>query len=491
MNFFYILNHTLGFIVYVHTTKNDLLLQQIKYYIQDKKNNTKLYLIYSSDEGEFYFENEHINFYFTNLNFEQALLRHNYTKDRLASKLHNKLKFIDLYDKVSLPLEQIQQKLINIGREVNNNIKRAIDITKEETYKDYNLLPVDDFSLNINDFISFIKSILDSSLSFNFKSFFEIYSIPIHFRLRDKVFYKTILFENIYYRNKGFYQKDGSFFNITCLNTDIEYSDYNKIQLKINKCNAIEVDEPVLFLDYIYDFYNFGEFWDITKRLIFFDKQEHVELYGLSKNKIQNIENYFSKFNINYPPKYSRDYKTFDEQSETNIGSTYLFKKLYVSTINNTCRSALDPWVLFEMNKYFNPNKLNEKNYILYLSRGKESRGMINEENLLRGLNIFSNFKVLNGNESFNEQQYYFTNAKLIIGVHGALQGNFVWNKNNFIFVELAPYQRCRQLSHFGDAYECGFKSIIIPCDADIEESIIMSKEHIEHVVDIVKTLVQ
>ena len=491
MNFFYILNQPTKFIVYVHANKNDLLIQKINHFIQDKKNESIVNLVYSSDEGRIHFETEHVNFIYTELNFEQTLLRHNYNKDRLANKFNYKTDFIDLYDKVSLQHEQINQKLVNIGVDVNNNIKRAIEITKNETFKDYKLLPLDDFSLDMKDFISFIKSIIESSFCFDFKSFFETYSIPTHYRLLDRVFYKTVLLENVYYRNKGFYHKDGTFFNITPLNKDIEYSEYNKIHLVIDKVNAIQVDEPVLFLDYIYDFYNFGEFWDITKRLMFFDMKEHVELYGLTRNKVLNIESYFSIFNIKYPPKYQRDYKTPDEQSETNIGSTFFFKKLYLSTINNICRSALDPWVLFELNKHFNTNQLNDKNYILYLSRGKESRGLTNEEFLLKELGVIPNFKFLNGDESFNEQQYYFTNAKLIIGVHGALQGNFVWNKNNCIFMELSPYQRCRQLSHFGDAYDCGFKSVIIPCNADVEESIILTKEQILQIVKIVKILLQ
>lgn len=489
MTFFTLLNNSSGLIVYVHATKNSELIHQINYYLHDKKTKNELSLIYSSDEGQFHFDNKVINFYYSQVNFESALLAHNQLKDRFAFKFNLRQKFISLYEKISLSADQVNNKLLTLNKKLNvTNLNNAIQRCKNENFVSYSKLSNN--NVDLTPLVEFINSNINWSCEFNFKEFFNIYSIPKHHRLVDRACYKTVVFENVYYRNKGFYKKDGTFFDIKEISQDIEYKDYNKLPLKLDTENAIQVTEPVLFLDYIYDFYNFGEFWDIVKRLIFFDNQEKVEIFGLSQNRILNIKNYFSKFELTYPPKYCRDYKHTDVFTETNKGSTIFFSKVLFSVIQNTARSTVDPWFAFEINNKFNASTLSNKKYNVYLSRGSMKRGVLNEEKLLNTLLQNFNFIVLDGSESLEEQQYYFTNANLIIGAHGSLMCNTIWCLSNPIFIELTPPLRCVQLSFFDDTSSIGIKSIIIPCDADEEERVIISDDNVNHLCELIRLVI-
>ena len=299
--------------------------------------------------------------------------------------------------------------------------------------------------------------------------------------------YETHVFENVYYRNKGFYCQDGEFCDISQIKSDLEYKDYNKTSLKIDTKNPISVNDSVLFLDYIYDFYNFGEFWDVLQRIIAADIKENVKCFGLSRHRISNINEYFNKCNLEYPPTYVRDYTWKDANEETNQGSTFFFKKVYLSTIKNTCRGSLNPWTAFKMNQMFNVAPTVSKEFKLYLSRGKEKRGMENEERLITALQS-EGFVVLNGSEPIEEQMFYFTNASLIIGVHSSLMKNIVWCKKNPIFVELFPPSRSH-LCFIGNAEQLGYIAIPLLCNANKQEEIIMTDQNIYDIIKLIKYL--
>jgi len=488
MTFFYLLNIPKQFIVYVHAKTIKELDNCLNNYLQNKNNDNKLYLIYSCQEGRNNgFKHDLIHLTYSSVSFQETLDGHNNSKNKI--KHHVKPKLLKLYNNIGVTFTEVQNTLEAIGNPLkNNSIEQAILRCKTILS-----CPSNDHSssvVQLNTFIKIVTDLFPVLNVFGFKEFLNNYRIPTHTRLFDRSIYKTITFNNVYYRNKSFYNKDGSFFNVCPIQQDIEYKNYNKTKLNIDTESAIRIEEPVLFLDYIYDFYNFGEFWDVVKRLIFLENSNISNCYGLKDHRILNINYYFEKANILFPPKYCRDYKSLDETRETERGSTVFFKEITFSIIENTCRSSLDPWVAYTINKRY--NTLASKHiepFILYLSRGNMPRGFAQEEEFLSKVSYLNNFKIIDGKETFEEQQYFFTNAKVIIGVHGALQANFVWNKNLAVFVELAPIQRCAQLCHYGDAVDCGFESFIIPCAADEKEIINLTEDKLNNLVEFVKVI--
>lgn len=485
MTFFYLLNIPNHFIVYTHALTTNELESHIQNYLLNGKN--KIELFYSCEQGRLENNYELINLTYSSINFEETLKAHNYSKN----KINNQSKLLKGYEKISVPFEEIKETL---KRDFNKSLKnnsieqgilasKALFLRKKEFYSNY--------KASLMHFIKIVTSLFPILQTFDFEEYLTHYRIINHHKLFCRSVYKTVTFNDVYYRNKGFYNKDGSFFNISQIQQDIEYKDYNKNKLTIFPDKSIEIQEHVLFLDYIYDFYNFGEFWDVVKRLIFLQKDDIKNFYGLQKHRILNINSYFEKAGIQFPPKYLRDYGSVDETQETNNGSTVFFKQVTFSVLENTSRSSLDPWTLHMINKKYNTCKKSTEKYVLYLSRGNMPRGFAQETELISLINDINNLKIINGSESFEEQQFLFTNAKAIIGVHGALQGNFIWNKNSALFIELTPLQRCVQLCHFNDAVDCGFDSIIIPCLSNEKEIINLNSEQIKELGFIIKVLVE
>ena len=491
MNFFYLLNTSESLVVYVHTTKLGDLIYAIKLFIKNKKNkhHKKLSLIYSSENNNTINEVfDDVDLYHSTINFESSLLLHNKSKDRIASKTHVKEKFISLYEKISLTANDVNERLIRLNRKPNLNLERATQKCKNELFSMHSDV-VAKQNAALDTLIEFIYTNISNSSNFDFKTFFGYYAVPCMSGswFGDKTLYQTVIYENIYYRNKGFYNADGSFFDINEISQDIEYQNYNKTKLKIDTANAIHVVDPTLFLDYIYDFYNFGEFWDVVQRILTINITGNIKLFGLDKHKVSNIETYFNKCGLEYPPSYTRDFCWKDVEHETNKGSTFFFKKLYFSTIQNTCRGSLNPWITFKMNTYYNPSCASRETFKIYLSRGKEKRGMVNEEHLISRLTQ-EGFVILDGSETLQKQIFYFTNASLIVGVHSSLMKNIVWCKQNPVFMELIPPSRSH-LCFIGNAEQLGFKAIPLLCNANEHEEIVMSDNEILDLVDLIKCL--
>ena len=87
-------------------------------------------------------------------------------------------------------------------------------------------------------------------------------------------------------------------------------------------------------------------------------------------------------------------------------------------------------------NLNFKKNNLNK----IYVSRNKSERRKIsNEKELLTILKKY-NFKTLYlDNMSFEKQIKIFSNAKYVVGLHGAGLSNIVWMKNKSHLIELRP----------------------------------------------------
>ncbi len=493
MNFFYLLNNPKKLIVYVHTTNVSSLIYAINLFRQNKKNadSQKLVVIYSSDQNNTIKEKfENVELYYSTLNFEPALLNHNKLKDRLANKVELKERFNSLYDAICLTADKVNEKLLSLNKKPNFNIDRAILKCKNDLFLTYADIIVEG-SATVDKLIEFIHDNICNSSEFDFKTFLSYYAVPCMTGswFDGKTIYQTVVFNNVYYRNKGFYNADGSFFDISEICNDIEYKDYNKAKLVIDTENAIQVPESVLFLDYIYDFYNFGEFWDVVQRILMKDNVcDNIQMFGLNKHKVSNIEMYFNNCNLTYPPAHVRDFCWKDVDKETNKGSTFFFKKLYFSTIKNTCRGALNPWAAITMNKLYNTSSVVDKSFKLYLSRGKEKRGMVDEDRLIFALEQ-DGFIILNGSETLEHQMFYFTNASLIVGIHSSLMKNMVWCKKNPIFIELFPPTRSH-LCFIGNAEQLTFKAIPIACEANDEELIMLSNNNINDLCGLIKLVV-
>ncbi len=94
------------------------------------------------------------------------------------------------------------------------------------------------------------------------------------------------------------------------------------------------------------------------------------------------------------------------------------------------------------------------------------------------------NFIVLNGSETREETQFYFTNASIMLGVHGSLMKNMIWCQRNPIFIELAPYTR----SHFcfgGNAINTGLKTFYFNFDCDASEQITLTDAQLDGIFEL------
>jgi hypothetical protein len=479
MNFFYILNNSEHFVIYSHVDREANLIFALNHFLKIRKNIRKLCFIYSLDsEKPIAFEHTDIKLYKSPINFEPALLHHNKLKDRTADKLNNKLEFLKLYDDIVVSLEEIKLDAASKRKEVNINLAHGIQKSKEDYFKEYSNVSIDSF-FYLKLFFKFIKKAINTT--FNFEKFFSLYTIPCITSawFGDTVSYSTAVLENVYYKDKNFYEATGNLANIEALKQDIEYCHYNKKNLSnLNDALTI-IEEPVLFLDYIYNFYNFGEFWDVLQRLMYFPKKGNIELFGLSAHRVSDIASYFTGCGYNFPPKYISNNK----QEQHNA---IFFKKVYFSLINNTCRGSLNRWAAYEINNLFNPDNLSASEYKLYLVRGKMARGVYQEKEIIETFEKKYNFKILDGSETLEEQKHYFTNASFIIGAHSSLMKNIVWCKKNPTFIEMCPSSRTH-MCFYGNAKELGFPAIILPFLCNEKEEIIITTEQKRSLYDLVE----
>ena len=341
--------------------------------------------------------------------------------------------------------------------------------------------------------------------------FLNVYAIPVTNRLFPGPRQITVELENVYYVNKRWFSTETKkrIFPPS-LNSDPEYSFYDDIPEKKNE--RIEtvnehpvyqtVDEDIVYLDYIYDFYNFGEFWDCLMRLILSsEKHQNLPLFHVGRNRITQIQKYFDALGFVFPT----DYKVYE-----NNGKLYHFKKkIYVSVISGRYRGYYDLYSAFYFNKYFNDKYRvkgkwetlqlhhNEANssiqaqedqvYNLYLARGRHGRSIRNESKLVDALKEEMGFIVLDGSESLDETLQYFSNARLIVGVHGSLMKNMIWCQKNAILLELAP--STRHQCFYNNCKRTSLDTIYMVCDADDEEQLVLKDAQMEALINMIRVL--
>ena len=496
---FFIIYQYDGIIILYYSVKNlyDLEYKLKNFINQNIELNYTLYLIYSFEHEIQYdfIKDKQLFLIHSKTNYELFfhlhLLRHDYFyQNKLNTILYDEQVLLDIYDKINVPLENFKEHkkchmysrkdwLINnyknslIKRKNNIDIIHYLDVQdkiipfisenkKIETIEYYcDLLEEFDHLLKTN--------IPNFSVIMDFKEFANLYTFEKTDRIYGNFYSKNILLENVYYINKSWFDHDKKLLKIEDFEKDFEYREFNghfSNQFKeiTNLTVHQEIKEEVMFLDYVYGYYNFGEFWDVVKRLLV-SKEKGLPLFHLSSERITNIQHYFHQLQFKYPTRY---------QTQENNKKLYYFHKINISTMVGMCRGHIDKFFAYHFNKILNLEKKTEKNYHLYLARGSFGRSIQNENEIVDLLKEKYHFIVLNGSETLEETMHYFTNAKIILGAHGSLMKNMIWCKKNPVFIELSPYTRhdC-----FGaNSLNCGFTTFFFVTDCDEKEQIILNE---------------
>jgi len=302
----------------------------------------------------------------------------------------------------------------------------------------------------------------------------------------------TLVFEDVFYINRRWFDaKTGNRIVNAIFDSDVEYCSYNEIhensKKKYDSVDNMEVDQivdhDVMYLDYIYGFYNFGEFWDCVKRLLQCpEKNKMLPLFHLSANRINEIEFYFRELGFAYPT---------DVVTQENTHKLYHFKKkIFVSTMKNYCRGYYDLFFAYHFNKTFHnlhTKKDDASAKKIYLKRGKHGRSMLNEERVVKILVEELGFEVVDGTETLYLTKTLFGNAILIVGCHGSLMKNIIWCQSNPILIDMST----RSDDMYANAKFCGFQSLFIKCAYDDKEQVMFTDAQESAFVDLLRLLSQ
>jgi hypothetical protein len=446
------------------------------------------------------FMQDKIYIFETDINFELFYylqeLRHDYFyKNNILAT--NEIK--DIFYKITVPIEKYTTRMYDrrecFKERLNsnlNNCHKIINIIKEFDEDLYNEV-IDNKSINdiniynilLDEIYNFLINNIDIYKNeINFKEYCNMYKLDVNNFIYKNCISKNIMLEDVYYIHKCWFDKDKNPLFIKEINQDFEYKDYirsceKQITDITEMCVYQDIKEEVMYLDYRYGFYNFGEFWDVIKRLLV-TKKKNLPLFHLTHNRINNINYYFNKLNFQFPTMYQKTERSF---------KLYHFNKINITTIGSGgCRGYIDKYFGYNFNKLFNPSDVIDKSYNIYLARGPYGRGIINENKIVDILINKYNFVVLNGSENLENIIHYFTNAKIILGAHGSLMKNMIWSKKNPILVELCPPKRANLDMH-GNAYSLGFIPFFFLVDSNDKEEIILDEiqeQNLYYLLDII-----
>lgn len=416
---------------------------------------------------------------------------------------------LDFYNKISVPFENYQKMKCYDRREcfkntIRDNInKRNISVENIKQLDNQNSVyekiieqhqPIEQlefYNKLLDEITSFLNENIDCFKNniVNFKEFASIYNFEKCGFIYPNGISNNIVLENVYYINKRWYDQNRKPINVEGFYQDFEYREYqnhyentqwvNGITDITNVTNFQTIEEEVMFLDYVYGFYNFGEFWDVIKRLIM-SKKKNLPLFHLSHNRITDIKYYFDKLQFKYPTIYNKNERS---------NKLYFFHKINITISKNSyCRGYIDKYFAYQFNKCLNPpNAISEKSYNIYLARGSYGRSIINEEQIVNVLKKKYNFIVLNGTESLEKTIHYFTNAKIMLGAHGSLMKNMIWSKKNPVLIELCPHTR--HDCFYGNSTNLGFTTFFILTNCGEKEEIILNDEQTENLYKLLENL--
>jgi hypothetical protein len=489
-----------GYTVLYKRIKNqphDLNIKLKHYIANNDTNKNKLYIItdiinYNVEIDFKFITDKNIFILQTDIQFELFYythnLRHNYF---YKNNIVNSEKILTILNELSdsfdkYPTMRAYSRKQEITSNLENDLVSYKDIinvikTLDKDNKIYDKLIENDdikcinyYNELLNEIHYFLQNNIECFINniVNFKEFANIYNFNTTNLIYSSCISNNVTLRNVYYINKCWFDKDKNPLQINEFENDMEYKMYKKFTPKITDITNYNIfqtiNEEVMYLDYIYGFYNFGEFWDVIKRLIVTDNQ-NLPLFHLSHNRITNINYYFDKLGYQFPTKYN---------TQENNNKLYYFNKVNIPCIKSVgCRGLIDNHFAYQFNKKFNKST-KVANYNIYLSRGIYGRSIINEEKIVNVLKEKYNFIILNGSESLEDTIDYFTNAKIIFAPHGSLQKNMIWAKHNPILIELCPPSRAN-LDMYGNARALNFVMFFIVLENNEKEEIILNEKNI------------
>jgi hypothetical protein len=278
----------------------------------------------------------------------------------------------------------------------------------------------------------------------------------------------TLTFHDVYYMNKQWYDSSKQPITIEEFQKDFEYCGFKGKPEPIETWTVVDISEAV-FLDYIYDFYNFGEFWDIVKRLLACTK--NAPLFCVRSNRVTDFQYYIDRLGFACKYVYERD-------------RLYHFDTVHICVLQGGSRGCIDRFDAYSFHRLLNPSIMDTP-YILYLSRGAFGRGLVDEEEILAKI---PNVTVINGSETREQLFHYFTNAILIFGVHGSLMKNMIWCRRSPVCIEICPHTR--HGCFMGNSLALGFRTLFCIVDCDEKERIRLSQKQKDALIELVKSLV-
>jgi len=382
---------------------------------------------------------------------------------------------LELYNRVHKPYSQFEIQPKNaerakyiegqIEKVYKKNLSRHYEATKRLNDLTIDVRNTDIYEILLNSLDTYISTHIPNK--FNFRLFASMYLFPYVRQLMPSLKCRTIVLRDVFYKNKVWYDKERTPLKIAEFDADFEYKLFPKKHEDIKDDDVEDIETPIMFLDYIYDFYNFGEFWDVVKRLQYADPStKGLPLFHVPKHRVSEIDYYFSKLEYGYPSAHIY-----------NRHKLYHFHEIHISIVEGATRGVFDRYIAYSLNCCINPEIAYTLpfSYKLYLTRGSNSRNIMNEDSLISELQDTYNFVVLNGSEPLNIIMYYFTHASLILGAHSSLMKNMIWCAINPIFIEITPFSRSLNPCFSANATSLGFQTMYFICECDEKEQIRLS----------------
>jgi len=420
--------------------------------------------------------------------FEPYFLLHMLRHDPFTKHQDKVPDIIALYDRIHIPFSEFETKPSTEDRrnyvegQIRNvykgNLSRSSIIQTRLSKLGISTDTHDTLQSQLIDFTNTAIPVFSEWIDLG--TFAAMYWFPYSSNIMPCFRTKTIVFENVYYKNKQWYNSDRTPLIIEDFDKDFEYRSFPKLKhVDITGDEVENIQDEVVFLDYIYDFYNFGEFWDVVKRLLYAN-QKGLPLFHLSVHRVSNIDYYFRHLGYTYPSPYV--YKR---------NKLFHFQKVHVSIIQGGARGIVDRFFTYRLNRLMNP-EIREPlpfSYKLYLTRGSYKRGIIDEDTLINDLKSNQNFVILNGSEPLSEIIYYFTNASLIFGAHSSLIKNMIWSIKNPIVIDIMPLSRSHTPDMCGNATTLGFQTFYFVCECDEKEQIRFRADQRKAFIEFINTL--
>ena len=480
----------------------------------------KIYLIYSSDNLKLPSFKTNSEFNYINYQLDDLLgiinIKNNFIFKNRNCKYINLSKITNIYNNIKIENKKWDnhinittiEKYIHFNNELVEFLEKDISPVTNEV-KNYCLFK----NIKIDKIKPFDTSLVANWNNINHKEILDKYNklkceiINLINNIDDSVDYEHFLeynvikevnntnnfskfnlqenmLENVYYHKNNFYNLDGKLMKISFMDNDYEYGNeqfknkrYKNITEDLSKAIVIE-DKNMFFLDYIYGWYNFGEFWDCLIRLVYKKDISKYQILHCEHNRIYDINYYFDKLKLEFPNKNK------DLRIKNNDNITFHFKKIHFTNLYGVCRGYFDNHISYRFNKKFNNSKITDKNYILYLKRGSYGRELRNENKLINELSKYKDLIIIDGKESIEDMISYWTNAVLVIGAHGSLFKNMIYCKKNPLFIELCPLSR--HICFLGNGRHCNFLYFFITLPNDDNENIILENKDLNNLIELI-----